>query len=259
MADQNDALIREVDEELRREQLAKLWERYGTYILGAAAALVVGVAGYKWNEQRVVKEAQSAGARFEAATNLASEGKAEDAGKAFADLAKGGPAGYSAISQLRAAGALASADKKPEAVAAYDALAGKADADVLLRDFARLQAAALRSGEADWTEMQNRLNDLTVDKAPWRFLARELLGAAALKAGKLVEARGVLEKLVADATVPQTVAERVRILMSQVVAAEQAASSPPQASSPAPVEAKPAEAKPAEATTEPAKSGTKKK
>ena len=33
-------ILREVDEELRRERYQKLWERYGIYVVGAALALV---------------------------------------------------------------------------------------------------------------------------------------------------------------------------------------------------------------------------
>ncbi len=223
MADNNDSLIREVDEELRREQLGKLWQRYGTWIVIAALAIPLGVLGYQWNLRSERAAAEAAGARFEAAANLAAEGKSDDAVKAYQELARSGPAGYAALSQLRAAGSLASAGKTTEAIGAYEALARDEAADPLLRDFGRLQAAGLRLGQADWTEMQNRLNDLIVDKAPWRYFAREMLGMAALKAGKPEEARKLLEPMVADPGLPQGLGERVRVLMGQVVAAEQAA------------------------------------
>ncbi len=240
MADNQDSLIREVDEELRREQLTKLWEQYGTYFLGAAAAIVVGVAGFKWYEQRQLQAAQAAGARFEAATNLVADGKLDDATRAFADIAKDGPAGYATLARLRAAGGLVTAGKTAEAVAAYEALGVSTTSDPLLRDFARLQAASLRAGQADWTEMQNRLNDLAAEKAPWRHLASELLGVAALKAGKPSEARKALEPLVADPGVPAGLAERARLFMSQVVAAEQAVApaGAPANPSPMPTDAK---------------------
>jgi hypothetical protein len=223
MADNHDALSREVDEELRREQLAKLWERYGTYMIGAAVALVLAVAGYKWNEQRQITAAEAAGARFEAATNLVADGKAEEATRAFTEMARDAPSGYAALASLKAAGGLAAAGKKAEAVAAYDALARDSSADRMLRDFARLQAAALKVGEADFTEMQNRLTPLVGDKAPWRFPARELMAMAALKAGKPEEARTMLEPMIGDPAVPASLAERARLYMGRVVAAEQAA------------------------------------
>jgi hypothetical protein len=252
MVDKNDALAREVDEELRREQLQKLWERYGTYVLAAAVAIVVGVGGFKWYEQRQIAAAQAAGSRFEAATNLVADGKADEATKAFDEIARDGPAGYAVLAQLREAGVLAASGKSADALAVYEQLAQSSSADPLLRDFARLQAASLRVGQADWTEMQNRLNPLIGDRAPWRYLARELLGIAALKAGKTAEARTTLEAMVADPMVPASLGERARQLMSQVVTAEQAAAQPPPAppaetAAPAAAAAAPAEP-PAEAS-----------
>ncbi len=54
MVDNNDSLFREINEELRREQFAKLWERYGTYIIGLVVLVIVAVAGAKiWESQRL--------------------------------------------------------------------------------------------------------------------------------------------------------------------------------------------------------------
>ena len=44
-------IFREVDEEVRREQLKKLWDRYGNFVIAALILVVVGVAawrGYAW-------------------------------------------------------------------------------------------------------------------------------------------------------------------------------------------------------------------
>jgi hypothetical protein len=83
-----------------------------------------------------------------------------------------------------------------------------------------VQAASLRLGDADFTEMQNRLNPLAGDKSPWRTNARELLGLAAVKAGKLDEARSALSPLLADPLVPETTRERVQRVMAEIAAGE---------------------------------------
>ena len=44
-------IFQEVDEEVRREQLKKLWDRYGNFVVAALILVVVGVAawrGYAW-------------------------------------------------------------------------------------------------------------------------------------------------------------------------------------------------------------------
>ena len=40
-------IFREVDEDLRREQYKRLWDRFGGYVIGLAVLIVVAVGGYK--------------------------------------------------------------------------------------------------------------------------------------------------------------------------------------------------------------------
>jgi hypothetical protein len=220
MVDKNDTLLREVDEELRREQLEKLWQRYGWVVISAAVLFVASVAIYKWVESGRIAAAQSAGARFEQALRLKADGKPDEAIKAFSGIAADGPRGYAALAKLQMAVKHAEAGRTAEALASYESLAQDGGADDLLRGFAQLQAAALRLGEADFTEMQNRLNDLVGDASPWRASARELLGLAALKAGKTAEARREFERLLGDAGTPPGIGDRVKIVMASLVAAE---------------------------------------
>lgn len=220
MVDKNDALFREVEEELRREQFAKLWERFGTYFILLAVVVVAAVAGSQLWEARRVANANAAGAEYEAATTLLNSGKTEEALKAFEAIAVDGPKGYATLASLSQAGTYLKLDKRQEALALFDKLADAASADRLLANFARLQAASLRLGEADFTEMQNRLKPLTGDDSPWRFTARELLGTAALKAGKLDEARTTLAPLLADPGLGQAASERIHRLMAKIATEE---------------------------------------
>lgn len=198
MVDRNDSFLREVDEEVRREQLMRLWEKYGTYLVAAVVLLFLGVGVYKWREARQLAFREETGARFEAATRLAAQSKAAEASEAFAAIARDGPPGYRALARLRVAAEHARAGRAAEALTAYEALAGDTGVDDLLRDFAALQAAMLRSDQADWTEMKNRLTPLLDDKRPWHALAREMLGLAALKAGDLQEATKLFEQILGD-------------------------------------------------------------
>ena len=90
----------------------------------------------------------------------------------------------------------------------------------MLRGYAALQAAAVRLGEADFTEMQNWLNPLIGDESPWRYSARELLGLAAFKAGNRSEARTFLTPLLVDQKTPQTIIERAQIVLAEIAAGE---------------------------------------
>lgn len=214
MADQTDHFMREVQEEMRKERLARIWDTYGVFIIAGAVLLILAVGGYKFAEYRSLSARQAAGLEFESAARLAAQGKAQEAHQAFEAMIKNAPPGYGALARLRNAGAYAAEGKRDEAVAAYDAVSKDAAADPLLRDFATLQAAMLRIDAADWTEMQNRLKDLTNDNNAWRSPARELLGLAAMKAGNQDEARKAFEQILADTSVPPSTAERARVMMT---------------------------------------------
>lgn len=219
MSMERDALMREVDEELRREQFQKLWNQYGTYMVGAALAVLIGVGAYKWNEGRTAAAADRAGQQFEEALNLVAGGQEADARKVLQSISAGSGAAYPVLAQLAIAGQNVKSGNTSDASTAYELAASKAT-DPLIRDYARLQSAALKIDSADFTEVKNRLNDLIGDKNPWRYLARELLGVAAIRSGQLEEARGLLAPMSADPRAPAAARERAGALMNVVVAAE---------------------------------------
>ncbi len=63
-------LFDEVDEEVRREQLKKLWDQYSIYIIAAALLIIAAVAGWRGYEYLEAQKAAEAGASFDAALEL---------------------------------------------------------------------------------------------------------------------------------------------------------------------------------------------
>ncbi len=224
MTMERDALLREVQDELRRDQLQKLWDQYGTYFIGGAVAILALIGGYKWWEARRAAAAELAGSQFEQALEFIGAGNEVEARKVLNTIGAA-RSSYGALAQLSLAGQAVKAGNTDAAVAAYEAAAAKAD-DTLIKDFARLQSVSLKIDTADFTEVQNRLNDLVGDKSPWRYMAREIVGVSAIRAGRLDDARNLLAPLAADPRASAAVRERAGALMSIVVAAELAKSAP---------------------------------
>ncbi len=220
MVDSNDSFLREVKEEIDRERLENLWKRYGTVIVAAAVVFIAAVAGFQiwsWTERSA---AEKAGAEYQKALQSVFDNKLDDASGVFAELSKDAPTGYATLAELQLAGTLVEQGKTTEALKKFDELSKRSGVDSLLSGFSALQAASLRLGEADFTEMQNRLNDLAKAGSPWRFNAQELLGMAALKAGKLNEAHGLFAKILSDDGAPPAMRQRAELRMAQVAARE---------------------------------------
>lgn len=226
MANNDDTLFREIDEELRRERAQELWNRYGTYFIVAALALVIGVWGARFYMDRKAAAAAAAGAAFDQAIALAEANKPAEAIASFEQLVKSGPSGYAALARLQIAAAHAKAGDKAKAAAALQALADDTSADQTLRSLAALQLAMLKVGDGDFTAVENRLNDLAADTSPWKANARELLAVAALKAGRSDAARATLEQLLGDPATPAGVRSRAQMLLGGIVAKDVASASP---------------------------------
>src|SRR5688572_4133674 len=111
MVDQRDSLAREIDEELRREQLLKLWDAYGTYVIVAAVLIIAGIGGYKFYEHRRATAAEVAGAKLAIAAREAAQDKKAESQKALEDIAKTAPTNYGVLARLRLAAAEREAGK----------------------------------------------------------------------------------------------------------------------------------------------------
>jgi hypothetical protein len=206
-------IFQEVDEEVRREQLKKLWDRYGIYALIAAFLVVAGIAawrGYAWFE---AKKAAEAGAAFEAASTLAETGKHSDAEAAFAKVAADGTSGYRNLARMREAAELAQVDPKA-AIAAYDKIAADGAVGAVLQDLAALRAGAILVDTASFDEAQRRLEPLTANDRTFRHTARELLVLAAWRAGDTAAAKRWFDMMAADALTPAATRSRVEMLMA---------------------------------------------
>jgi hypothetical protein len=219
-----DTFLREVDEAVRHDQYKKLWDKYGVLALGAAALVVVGVAGYKgwsyWQEKR----AQDAGAKFTQALLMEDGADAAKAREMLTALAESGPEGYRVLARFQLAAAEAKAGDLDKAVADYDALAIDPGVDPILQGHATLQAAALLLDKADYADMERRLKGLVDSNSAWRFSARELLGLSAYRLNNMREAERQFSALIADQGTPPNLRERADMMLALIVGTPQALS-----------------------------------
>ena len=220
MVDDNEGLLREVEEELRRERLASLWQTYGNAILIGLAVLVAGVGGWKYLQNQQLAAAQKAGMSYQSAMETLATGKTDEALKAFDSLAKSDQAGYHTLAALQLAGAHLKQGESAEAKAAFEKVAADTGADSVLRDYATLQAVALNVGEADLSDVQNRLNRFMKDESPWRANARELVALAAFKAKEYDVAKVNLRAVVADPKAAAGTIQRANTLLASIAATE---------------------------------------
>jgi hypothetical protein len=206
-------LFDEVDEEVRREQLKKLWDRYSIYIIAGALLIVAAVGGWRGYQYLEAQKAAEAGAAFDKAVELSEQNKHAEAEAAFTDLAAKAPSGYRILARLRAAAEAANRDPK-EAVRLYDEVAADRGASATERDLAKVRAAALLLETTSYPNMLSRLEAATAPGATLRHTARELLAFSAWRANDAAAARQWLDMIANDGETPPTLRARAEALQA---------------------------------------------
>lgn len=213
-----ESLLREIDEDLRRQRYGELWRRFGVYIVAVIIVLLIGIAGYQFWQYRTRSVEEEASARFSAAMALAQTDRAA-AERELAALAEGGPAGVAALAGLRQAALLAEGGDVQAARAAYQQVqrtAGTAlyrDLAVIRETMLALQAEAV---PLDADAIAAKLEPLKATSNAWHLSARELSAVIAARTGRIGEARTLLSELAGDQQVPPDMRERAQQLLTQL-------------------------------------------
>jgi hypothetical protein len=206
-------IFREVDEEIRREQLKKLWDQYGTLLIAACVLVVVAVGGWRGYQWWEAKRAAEAGDKFQAAMVLSTEGKTKEAEDAFAKLAADSTATYRVLAKFREAAEAAHRDPQA-AVAIYDQLAADAGAGPVLQDLAALRAGAQLVDTASYADVAKRLEPLTAADRTFRHTARGMLALSAWRAKDIAAMRRWTDMILADAETPSGTRGQVQMLLA---------------------------------------------
>jgi len=175
-------IFREIDEDLRRDKMIRLWQRYGRLVIGAAVLIVLATAAYVfWDAHRRQQE-EALGQRYAEATDLARTDLTKGIAS-FETLGAGGNAGYALLARLQGAVLKAKGSDKAGGVAALRAMADDSSVDQPYRDLASLLSAVYGVDDEPPADIEARLKPLTQPTSPWRFTAIELTALAQLKAG----------------------------------------------------------------------------
>ncbi len=245
--DELEGLMSEIESDLREEELAKIWERYGKTIMVAATVLFLGVAGFELWRQHAAEQRLELASRYDEGQAAVAQGKTDDALAIFADIAKSRGEGYATLASLDRAALLLKKNDTDGAVAIYKSIAADTKADQVFRDLANVLVVVHTMDTADPKSLEPMLSPLTGPANPFHNIATELSAVLAGKAGDRARAAQLAEQLANDATTPPEMRQRAEDL----AAFYKSGAEIPKSAAPA-AAAVPAAAAPAASTNAPA-------
>lgn len=211
-AEQN-ALIREVDEDLRQERLERLWKEYGKFVIAACVIVVAGVGGNQAWKSWQAKQLDRDSTTFQSALETLTAGQPKEAEQILENFSGDAAAGYKDLGRLTAAAALAQSGDKKSAIASYDSLAKDDATDPTIAKLAGLYAALAAVGVEDHAAVVARLQPYSDDKS-WRYIAAEIEALSAQAGGDDTAAVEAYKRIADASDAPAGIRRRATQMIS---------------------------------------------
>ncbi|NLS25154.1 hypothetical protein S2M10_01170 [Sphingomonas sp. S2M10] len=204
----DEAFLREVDEEYRRDQLIRAGRRYGIWIVAGVVAFLVAVAGWLFYDHSQRSAAEARGEEYDAALQLAAQNQLGQAQPGLDKLAQGED-GYAAMARFTQGNLLFQQGDKKGAAAKFASIVTDAKLDQPFRDLALVRQTQAEFDTLNPQDVIQRLGTLANPDSPWFGSAGEMVAAAYLKSGKRAEAAKLYRQLSeAGPRVPDSIRER---------------------------------------------------
>lgn len=230
----DEAFLREVDEDLRRERLESFAKTYGKWIAAAVVLFLAAVAAWLYWQDRQQEQAAQKTEELVAVYNDIGAGNMEQAKRRLEPLADADNDMIRSLALLTQAAVALDTNDRAEALAKYRKIADDGDVPEPYRNLALIRATAIEFDTLKPEEVVARLEPLTEPGNPWFGSAGELTAMAYLKQGQSERAGRLFAEIAADSQVPETI--RSRAVQIAGTLGIDASASIPQAGQPGSVE-----------------------
>ena len=202
------AFLREVDDELRRDQLLGFWQRWGKLLIGGIVVALALFAGFLFWQHRRETAAGTEGEQLTQAYDALASRQFGPAGQQLATLAGSSRDGYRAMAVFSQADILLQQKNDKAAAAKLAGLAGDASLPQPFRDLALIRQTAAEFDALKPQVVVERMRPLAVTGGPWLGSAGELLAAAYLREGRRDLAATLFGQIAQGDDVPPTLRQR---------------------------------------------------
>ncbi|MEA3064325.1 MAG: hypothetical protein QOJ27_764 [Sphingomonadales bacterium] len=204
----NETFYREVDEELRRDQLKTYWERFGKLVIAGILLVLALIGGFIWwQNHKQVKAGERGEQLISAFDDISARRKAAAMAKLDA-LAKSGSEGHRAAALLTKADLAVEAGDLKGAAAAFRQVADDGDLAQPYRDAALVRMTAVELDTLPPQAVVDRLKGLAVAGNPWFGSAGEMVAISYIKLNKPQQAAALFAAMAKDKQLPDTLRSR---------------------------------------------------
>ncbi len=223
----SETFLREVDENLRRDQLRDFGKKYGAWLVVAVVLFLAASGGWIWWQQHQQKRGGEQIEQLGEIYQNIGAGNTKNAAQQLDILSTSGRKAVGASAAFASAALAVQQNDSKTAIAKYRELANNSDLPEAYRQIALIRQTALEFDQIQPQEVVARLEPLAKPGNPWFGTAGEMTAMALIKQGKKTEAGRLFGAIARDKGVSDSIRERaVQIAGSLGVDASSALETP---------------------------------
>lgn len=211
-------LAKEVDAELKNDQIRELWQKYRFLLFGLIVAIIATVIGCELYDSWQSKLRTAESDKFETAVLTAYQGQPDVALNNLTELSETGKTAYQYLADLKQAGILIGQGKQTEAFALLKKLMNDTSVPDDLRSVARLSLAGHQMDTANPSDIQALLQPLLSAQNPFYGSAAELMALTYLKQNNPEGAKNIINQALNSEVVPVNMKQRLMEILSVIEA-----------------------------------------
>lgn len=206
--DSNDTFLREVDENLRRDQFQDFFKKNGKWIAAAVVLLLAAAGGWIFWQERRNRDAAAQSEELHAVLTDVARGGRQDIPQRIDTLEKSHSDAVRASAMLTDAALALEQNNRSAAIAKYRELVDDKGLPQVYREVGSIRLTALEFDTLKPEQIIARLEPLAKAGNPWFGSAGEMTAIALLKQNKKAEAGRLFAAIAADTQVPETIRTR---------------------------------------------------
>ena len=198
-----DAFIDEVNEDLKNDNLKRLWDHYGLYIIIFTATAILAAVSFESIKAWRISQHQQKSDAYAYTMSLKEQGKIDESSSAFKNMAENESGIYADAAKMQLAKNYSDAGKTKEAENVLNEIIENGDTNEKVKNVALIKLASLKAEYAPFADVEKLVSPL-LENPSWRALAKNILAVSAIKNADLEKAKTLYEEISMDGNAPES-------------------------------------------------------
>jgi len=191
---EEDALLREVVDDVKNEQFQQWWNKYGIFVIVGVALVLTLTISFESIKNWQIKKHQEISDAYSVALSLQTQGRLDESIEVYNTLAEKSSGIYSDLSKLQIAAIYLENNKLDDAIAVLEKLSSDASVKQI-KDVATIKLASYKLDKGDSKEEIIKLLKPLVDDDTNSAIAHELLAMLYVRENDKTNALSEYEKI----------------------------------------------------------------